>query len=122
MRTDNMAGTIEARVRAFGIAFHRCIGNDAAALGREIAPLIERVRKTSAPLVIEFDTFRLGSHSKGDDTREPAQVARLREGDWHARYRVEYPELFALADESARDRIQAALSKVEKAPPSTWNR
>jgi pyruvate dehydrogenase E1 component alpha subunit len=121
-RTDNMAGTIEARVRAFGIGFHRCIGNDVAALQREIAPLITRVRETMLPLVIEFDTARLGSHSKGDDTRDPAHVATLRAADWRARYASAFPELFARADESARARVQAALSKVETAPPSTWTR
>ena len=77
-RTLNLAGTIEGRVRAFGIEYLRCTGHDVEALGQRISTALARVRDSSNPLVIEFETERLGSHSKGDDTRDAAHVEDLR--------------------------------------------
>ena len=60
--------------------------HDITAIRTLLAPLIERVRKQSRPLVVEFLTVRLGPHSKGDDTRDPAKMAELQQQDWYLRY------------------------------------
>lgn len=115
-RACHTAGSIEDRARAFGIAYHRCVGHDVPALQAEFAPLLSHVRKIHSPLVLEFETTRLGSHSKGDDTRDPSDVEKLRQASWHAQYQSAFPELFARADERARKRIASVLAKVEAAP------
>ncbi len=116
-----MAGTIEGRVRGFGIDYARFTGQDVPALRAAIAPLLERVRRDRTPLVIELVTHRLGSHSKGDDTRDPEQLAALRAADWYARLAAADPDGFAAADLRARHRIETLVQKLEAAPPSTWN-
>lgn len=121
-RAYHTAGSIADRTRAFGIAHHRCVRHDVLALQAELAPLLSHVRSTGSPLVLEFETNRLGSHSKGDDTRNPDDVEKLRQASWHIHYQATFPELFARADERARERIATALAKVETAPPCSWTR
>ncbi len=119
-RALNLAGTIEGRVRAFGIEYLRCTGHDVEALRRQISPALARVRDSSNPLVIEFETERLGSHSKGDDTRDAAHLEDLRLRSWHAHYQAAFPKLFTEADARVRRRLDAVVEKLENAPPSRW--
>jgi pyruvate dehydrogenase E1 component alpha subunit len=120
-RTHAMAGTIEGRVRAFGIEYLRCTGHDLEALQAVVAPALARVREAGAPLVIEFETERLGSHSKGDDTRDPAYLKDLCARSWYAHYQAAFPGPFATADAAARKRLAVVAAKLEDAPPSHWN-
>ena len=119
-RSANMAGTIEGRVRAFGIEYLRCTGHDVEALRSRIAPALARVRDAGTPVVIEFETERLGSHSKGDDTRDPTHLEDLHSRSWHAHYRAAFPELFEAADRSARERLAAISARLDAATPSVW--
>src|SRR2546430_1889235 len=84
------AGTIAGRAAAFGIDHHLVTSQDIPVIRGELAPLVDRVRMRSSPLVVEFDTVRLGPHSKGDDARDPAQLRELWERDWVARYAAEH--------------------------------
>ncbi len=119
-RALNMAGRIEDRVRAFGVDYLRCTGHDIEHLRNRLAPVLARVRESGTPVVIEFETERLGSHSKGDDTRDPAYVERLREQSWYAQYQSAFPELFAAADAAVNQRLAAVAEKLEKSAPSRW--
>ena len=118
---QNMAGRIEERVRAFGVRHLRCVGHDVAELRARIAPELAGVRETGRPLVIEFETHRLGSHSKGDDTRDAAHVANLTAQSWAVQYAAEFPEFFADADACVRERLDAIAAKLEQAGPSLWS-
>ncbi|MFF3666696.1 thiamine pyrophosphate-dependent dehydrogenase E1 component subunit alpha [Microtetraspora malaysiensis] len=81
-----LAGTIGARAAAFSVRHHRITSTDVEEIRAELAPLVAAVRSEPAPLVAEFVTHRIGPHSKGDDTRSPAEIERARRSDWHARY------------------------------------
>ncbi len=120
-RTHNMAGTIEARVRAFGVDYLRCTGHDVEALRARVASALDKVREAHTPLVIEFETERLGSHSKGDDTRDAAHVSDLRARSWYAHYQAAFPERFAAAEHAVRERLAAVAEKLETAAPSRWS-
>ncbi len=120
-RTQAMAGRIEDRVRAFGIDYLRCTGHDAENLRARLASEFARVRQQAAPLVVEFETHRLGSHSKGDDTRSLECIAEMWTRDWCEIYRAASPDLFARADERVRQRIAALVRDVEKRAPSQWS-
>ena len=119
-RTHNMAGHIEARVRAFGIDYVQCAGHDAEALRAHIAPAIERVRRDGTPLVIEFETHRLGSHSKGDDTRAPEAVVEMREQGWYEQYRAAMPAEFVEIEEQVKARIAGLVQELEGRAPARW--
>ncbi len=119
--TQNMAGTIEDRVRAFGVDYLRGTGHDIASLREKITPIFDRARFENAPAVIEFETERLGSHSKGDDTRTPESVATLRAKSWHAHFSAAFPKQFAVAEARVAERIAAVATDVENRSLATWS-
>ena len=113
-----MAGTIADRARAFGITHARLTGHDVPAIRTAVTGLISRVRSKPAPLILEFDTVRLGPHSKGDDTRDAEELRSLRERDWATRYAKRFPEQFRRIDRAQRDRIDEVVAEVLQRPLS----
>jgi acetoin:2,6-dichlorophenolindophenol oxidoreductase subunit alpha len=115
-----LAGTIAGRARAFGVPHHRVTDIDIEDIRRELAPLVDRVRRERRPLVVEFDTVRVGPHSKGDDTRDVDTVERARQRDWYRRYATAYPEQFAPADARQRRRVADVIRDVTGRPLAMW--
>ena len=113
---QGLAGTVEGRARAFGVDFVRTEARDINQIRAQVAGPIARVRQRRGPLVIEFVTERLGPHSKGDDTRPPEELARLRAQDWYARYRELFPQQFARLDSRARDEMERLVRRVAARP------
>jgi TPP-dependent pyruvate/acetoin dehydrogenase alpha subunit/pyruvate/2-oxoglutarate/acetoin dehydrogenase E1 component len=120
-RELNMAEQIAGRVRAFGVDFLHCPERDVDELRPKVAAAIQRVREGAGPLVIEFETHRLGAHSKSDDTRHPDVVADMRAAGWYERYRAARPEEFAGVEAQVKNRIAALAEELEKRPPTKWN-
>lgn len=115
-----LAGSIEARVRAFGVDYHRIHTTDVEQIRLELAPRLTQVRQQRTPLVVEFETIRLGPHSKGDDTRAPAELQALRERDWLRRCEQREPERLAAADARQRERIAQVITAARRQPLSGW--
>ena len=120
-RAEAMAGSIENRARAFGVGYVHCAGHDVAALRAKVVPVIDAARREGHPAVIEFQTQRLASHSKGDDTRDAAEVAAMRAGDWHDEWRAAEPKVFAAVEANVKARIAELVREVEGRAPSCWN-
>jgi acetoin:2,6-dichlorophenolindophenol oxidoreductase subunit alpha len=116
---SHLAGSIAGRARGFGVDHVGVTGADVAAIRRRLAPPIARARAECRPLVVECRTVRLGPHSKGDDSRDAAEVARLTADDWYPRYADAYPERFAAADRRQRELAVRCAEDVEKRPPVT---
>ncbi len=68
-----IAGDISQRFEAFGIPAARIDSSDILEISPLAEALIGRVRNESRPQALIIDTARLGTHSKGDDTR-PGEV------------------------------------------------
>jgi acetoin:2,6-dichlorophenolindophenol oxidoreductase subunit alpha len=115
-----LAGTIEDRVRAFGIEYQRIQTTDIEQIRLLLAPRLARVRHEHRPLVAEFETARLGPHSKGDDTRSGDEIKALREQDWLGRYQQLEPERLAAADARQGERVAQVIRTVRHQPPSSW--
>jgi TPP-dependent pyruvate/acetoin dehydrogenase alpha subunit len=115
-----LAGSIEARVRAFGVDYHRIRTTDVEQIRLELAPRLAQVRQQHTPLVVEFETVRLGPHSKGDDTRPRDELQALRERDWLRLYEQREPERLAAADARQRERIAQVITAVRQQPLSGW--
>jgi pyruvate dehydrogenase E1 component alpha subunit len=115
-----MAGTIEGRARAFGVAHHRTDSVDLVALRQQLAAVVTEVRDRHRPQVVEFVTHRVGPHSKGDDTRTAEELQRVREGDWYGRYRSAFPDRFGRADHAQRQLVADITAEVDARPLSRW--
>lgn len=116
-----LAGTIGDRVRGFGIAFHRVRTMEIEQIRAELAPLVERVRTHHRPAVVEFETVRLGPHSKGDDSRHPDERAAVRARDWSARYAEAHPDQFVAVDAAQRRLVAEVVDRVVSRGPTTWD-
>ena len=73
---ETLAGDICARAAAFGIATSEGDTWNFAALGQTLKAAADEVRRTGAPAFVRVDTYRLAAHSKGDDDRDPQEIAR----------------------------------------------
>ncbi|MDF3290285.1 thiamine pyrophosphate-dependent dehydrogenase E1 component subunit alpha [Streptomyces silvisoli] len=115
--TDSqLAGSIAGRAAGFGIRYVRVTGLDVNAIREQLASPLEQARAGEGPLVIEFETYRLGPHSKGDDTRENLTVARLAAHDWYALYGQQYPEQFRRIDADRRTLVAEVVRDVMTRP------
>ena len=115
-----MAGTIADRARGFGVRHVWTDSVDLEEIRALLAPEIARARSAPAPLVVEFETFRLGPHSKGDDTRESAELEAIAAWDWHARYRDAFPEQVARLELEVDRELARIHQDVDGRAPSRW--
>lgn len=77
-RRLGLAGTIRARADAFDIAvdeLHERSLDPQAVLG-VASGAIDAVRQEQKPRCLILHNYRLGPHSKGDDTRDPSEIKR----------------------------------------------
>jgi TPP-dependent pyruvate/acetoin dehydrogenase alpha subunit len=77
--TDHQhAGDLARRSEPFGIPLGRVDGMDVNAVYRMTAEAIAEIRGGSGPRMLLLDTYRFAPHSKGDDFRNPEEIANHR--------------------------------------------
>jgi TPP-dependent pyruvate/acetoin dehydrogenase alpha subunit len=69
------AGEITRRAEPFGINTTVLDVKDVREVRSIATTVIEKVRAESRPELLHLHTYRLGPHSKGDDFRDPAEIA-----------------------------------------------
>ncbi|GAB4469701.1 MAG: alpha-ketoacid dehydrogenase subunit alpha/beta [Anaerolineales bacterium] len=74
-----LAGTISDRFRAFGIGCEELDTSDVLEIYQAAGRWITKVRRERTPGALILHTHRFGPHSKGDDTRPPDEIARIKE-------------------------------------------
>ena len=105
-----IAGSIPNRFTAFGIPVTHLDSFDVVEIQDAAHKLVAEVRQESAPHALIIETTRLGTHSKGDDTRSKQEINAL----WALRDPVETHGLFL--DEQDRWEIQKqVMVKIETA-------
>lgn len=114
-----MAGSVAGRAAAFGVRYEEVTVTCPRAIRRQLADPVRHTRDGGGPLVVEFRTIRLGPHSKGDDTRDKAELAAIAQRDWYVRYRQRYREQFERADMAQRYRMAAIAAEVLARPLAT---
>ena len=75
-----LGGSIEQRGNAFGLDVWQLDDSDPDFI-EQTESVVSRVRSRRKPGLLVIDTRRLGPHSKGDDMREAAEIAAIRERD-----------------------------------------
>lgn len=72
-------GRLAERIRAFEIPVTELDTSDVNVIHQAASSVIEMVREKNIPRGLVLHTVRFGPHSKGDDTRDEAELRRLRE-------------------------------------------
>lgn len=78
--STTIAGTIEGRAAAFGIRTWRLDDADTNFLNN-VESVVASVRNSGHPGFMIINTMRMGPHSKGDDLRDPFELAAIRDRD-----------------------------------------
>jgi TPP-dependent pyruvate/acetoin dehydrogenase alpha subunit len=112
-----LAGSITARAQAFGIETAELETTDVEAIYHQAQGITRLVRSEGRPFCWVLHTYRLCPHSKGDDHRDPAELARYAERDpiRIARQRL-HPELAGEIEARCRYRIERAIEAARAAP------
>jgi len=113
-----LAGSLAARFAAFNIAVAELDSNDVTEISASAASEFAELRRGAGPRALVLNTTRFGPHSKGDDTRDPAEVEALRATrdplSLHAP-RVQAAERQAIEDE-VNATVAAAYAQAEADP------
>jgi 2-oxoisovalerate dehydrogenase E1 component len=118
---ETLAGRINARAAAFGIRTSTANTQAWGALLAGVGNCVDDVRSTRAPHFLRIDTYRLGPHSKGDDTRDRAEIAAQTDVDSLTRILSMQEEDAALAAAVAEidGRIARAVERADVASVQT---
>jgi acetoin:2,6-dichlorophenolindophenol oxidoreductase subunit alpha len=76
---QGVAGSIAGRFSAFGIPFAEIDSSDVRAIYSLAGEQLDLLRNNSGPRALILHTYRFGPHSKGDDTRPPDVMQRIRQ-------------------------------------------
>jgi TPP-dependent pyruvate/acetoin dehydrogenase alpha subunit len=76
-----VSGDITARAAAFGVQTTHLDTTDVAAVHAAAGEVIAGIRASGRPHFLVVDTYRFSPHSKGDDTRDPAEIEARRKRD-----------------------------------------
>lgn len=80
-REDMIAGDIKSRIQGFSIQTYEIDSTDVDELEVFFDEVFSYVNKERKPVCAIVHNYRLGAHSKGDDTRDPAEIERHRKND-----------------------------------------
>jgi 2-oxoisovalerate dehydrogenase E1 component len=136
-QSETLAGDICARPAAFGIETLHCDTWQHEDLAMRLGEAAASVRRERRPIFVCVDTYRLAAHSKGDDDRDPEEIALFTRRDPLSAFialeeEEQYAELAAI-----RTRVARAVELAEHAPvlnieecsitpktrgPLAWNR
>ncbi len=112
---EAVAGSIKGRCTAFGIECDETEEDETEALEEHFAAAYRYVRNNKKPFCQIVHTYRLGAHSKGDDTRDKAEVNRHWENDpvWKEERKLERSVCDSIKAE-IRDYLDHMVEKTVK--------
>jgi 2-oxoisovalerate dehydrogenase E1 component len=113
---QTLAGDIAARAAAFGIETGLANTWNPAELLSKAAESANYVRQQQKPFFLQIDTYRLMAHSKGDDDRDPAEVARYWAIDAVHKFLQEETAEPVRIQAEIEQRMEAAVSSALAAP------
>jgi 2-oxoisovalerate dehydrogenase E1 component len=78
---QTFAGSFEGRAKAFGMSYYEGSIWDLQALDSTVRTAVHNVRANRRPAMLRIRQYRLEAHSKGDDDRDPHEIALYRSKD-----------------------------------------
>jgi 2-oxoisovalerate dehydrogenase E1 component len=116
---DNLGGDIEARGAAFGLPTWRLADNDPE-FCLKVAEVVSTVRASRGPGFLVIDTRRMGPHSKGDDLRDPNELAEIRARDPLAALARQLPaDTLATIEARNREFVEMVRQAANASPEAT---
>lgn len=115
----NLAGEIPMRFHAFGIQVEDLDSTDVVEIRQAARARIERLRSGEGPQALVLHTYRFSPHSKGDDTRDPDEIAAYREKDpllLHGE-RID-PEARREIEDDVEQEVKRAFEQAASDPPA----
>lgn len=100
---QSFSGETKKRAQGFGLDYLKANTWDIDDLVDKASKSVDLVRNNQAPLLLEIETFRLMSHSKGDDNRDENEVLTFLKKD-----------LLTKIIESKSKKVSALLSQIDK--------
>jgi len=113
---ETLAGDIDARAAAFGIATATASTCDWRQLHDVAGGLVASMREDSRPRFLRIETYRLKAHSKGDDTRSRSEVEPHERVDALNVFLSSLSPEDAAWVESIRAEVRGAIARAEAAP------
>lgn len=116
----HLAGSLTGRFGAFGIPVEEAETTDVLEVRRLTQPRLDAARAGEGPQALVLHTYRFSAHSKGDDTRDPAEIERYRKADplpLHAA-RLAAAEVGRVQREVQQDLERAFAAALAAAPAS----
>jgi 2-oxoisovalerate dehydrogenase E1 component len=115
--TTTIAGTVGARFEAFGWRYWEgAIWQEEELLSKARAA-VDYVRQQRAPAALCINCYRLKAHSKGDDNRDPNEIAAHEERDPLRRFESEHPEAAREINVECADLLARVQSQIEAEGP-----
>jgi len=115
-----LAGSIRARAEAFGVETGELDTTDVEQIHAAAGHGVSRIRETGKPFWLVLHTYRFSPHSKGDDTRDPAEIDARRERD---PLKVAGPRLHdaerAAIEARCEERLAETVAAADEAPFAT---
>jgi TPP-dependent pyruvate/acetoin dehydrogenase alpha subunit len=105
-----MAGSLAGRCAAFGIPIAEISGLDLHETLAAASRVIDAVRAEQRPHCLVSHAIRLGPHSKGDDTRDPAMLRAAWANDPVLRLQQKLGSAAAAIDREVADQMDATLA------------
>ena len=110
----NLAGDILNRASAFDIKTFKSDTWDVENIMAQAKDSIEYVRKTGKPAFHLVDTYRLNAHSKGDDDRDKAEIAKYTQLDFLHNLAQNDQVAYNTYLQQVNENINAVLLDIEK--------
>jgi len=108
----NLAGDILARAEAFGIRTGRGDTWSPEGLMHKAQEAIDYVRNETKPCFFLVETYRLNAHSKGDDDRDPAELASYRDKDFLNNFRNDSPSYYQMYNDTLDEEINGLVEEI----------
>lgn len=111
---QNFAGNIAERIKGFDVKYFYADTWDIDNLLSVSEEAINYVRNESKPAFIEISTYRLNSHSKGDDNRDDKEIAEFKQKDYLNQFASQYVDEYKSISEKIDKKIKDSLEEIEK--------
>lgn len=113
LSSNTISGTIKQRAKSFEIKYFHTNTLRINDLDDKCKKAINYCRINKKPVVLEIETSRLKSHSKGDDNRDEKQIEKLVENDIISNITKDHNNEFSVYREKFKKKIDELCKNIE---------